>query len=153
MSSYVDSILDPNETVVYRATVSIWAFTGKFLLIAVLLVTGFAFPPLWLLALVIAVNVAIAYLTTELAITSKRVVAKFGFIRRQSIELLVSRIETVRVEQGLLGRMMNFGCIVVAGAGNPSAPIPNISDPMAFRRAAMGLQTEPAEAGAGLATA
>ena len=153
LSSYVESILDPNETVVYRARISPWAFTGAYFVNAFLVGAGFFYPLLWAFVLVSMVNIAITYLTTELAITNKRIVAKFGFIRRYSIELLVSRVETVRVEQSLLGRLLNFGCIVVAGAGNPSAPIRNISDPMTFRRVAMRLQEERADADAGLAPA
>jgi uncharacterized membrane protein YdbT with pleckstrin-like domain len=82
---------------------------------------------LWLIALA-------RYLTTEMAITNKRVIAKFGFISRRTVEINLQRIESIQVHQGLFGRIFNYGSIVVAGAGNPQAPIPGISDPMGFRR-------------------
>jgi len=78
--------------------------------------------------------VVIRYKSTELAVTNKRIVAKFGFIRRSTVEIGVRKIESIQVHQGLLGRMFNFGSIVMAGSGNPQAPIPGISQPMEFRK-------------------
>lgn len=83
---------------------------------------------------------AIRYFTTELGITNKRVIAKSGLIRRNTIEINLQRIESIRVNQGIFGRMLNYGSIVVAGAGNPHAPIAGISDPMEFRKACIETQ-------------
>ncbi|MCK2127298.1 PH domain-containing protein, partial [Thauera aromatica] len=49
-------------------------------------------------------------------------------------------IESIQVNQGILGRIFNFGSIVVSGAGNPQAPIPGISGPLNFRRAFIDTQ-------------
>jgi hypothetical protein len=46
----------------------------------------------------------------------------------------------VQVQQGIMGRMLGFGTIVIAGGGNPQAPVPGISDPMGFRRAFLEAQ-------------
>lgn len=70
-----------------------------------------------------------------MAITNKRVIAKSGFIRRDTVEIDLHRIESIRVNQGMLGRLFNYGSIILAGAGAPQAPFNGISDPMAFRRA------------------
>lgn len=78
---------------------------------------------------------AVNYFTTELAITNKRVIAKFGLIRRDVIEINLPRIESIQVCQGYLGRLFNYGSIILSGAGNPQASIPNIADPLAFRKA------------------
>ncbi|MEB0077976.1 PH domain-containing protein [Pseudomonas sp. CCI3.2] len=88
---------------------------------------------LWIVAIV-------RYLSTELAFTNKRVIAKFGFIRRKSIELTISKVESLQVNQGILGRLFDFGTLIISGAGNPQAPIPGISNPMMFRRAFMEYQ-------------
>src|SRR5690349_12949486 len=82
----------------------------------------------------------IRYKTTELAFTNKRVIAKFGFISRRTVELNLMKVESVQVDQGIFGRIFNFGTLVISGAGNPQAPIPGISDPMSFRRALMEYQ-------------
>ena len=57
----------------------------------------------------------------------------FGFISRRTIELSVGKVESVQVNQGMLGRIFNDGTLVVSGAGAPLAPIPGIPDTMAFR--------------------
>ena len=74
------------------------------------------------------------YYTTELAITNKRVIAKFGLIRRNTVEMNISKVESIQVDQGILGRIFNFGSVLVSGAGDPKAPIPGISHPLKFRK-------------------
>jgi len=70
----------------------------------------------------------------------KRVIAKFGLISRSTIEINLQKIESIQVNQGILGRIFNFGSIVVSGAGNPQAPIPGISSPLEFRRSFIDTQ-------------
>jgi uncharacterized membrane protein YdbT with pleckstrin-like domain len=77
----------------------------------------------------------IRYKTTELAITNKRVIAKSGFVSRHTIELNINRVESLQVSQSLLGRMFNFGTLIISGGGNPQAPITGISNPLEFRKA------------------
>jgi hypothetical protein len=86
------------------------------------------------------------YKTTELAFTNKRVIAKFGLISRKTIELNISKVESMQVNQGILGRIFNYGTLVISGVGNPQAPILGISDPMSFRRAFMESQDSAGEA-------
>jgi uncharacterized membrane protein YdbT with pleckstrin-like domain len=83
-----------------------------------------------------------AYRTTELALTTKRVIAKFGVVRRQTVELKLARVESVQVRQGIVGRLFGYGSLVVAGAGTPAAPIAGISSPMLFRRMVFEAQEE-----------
>ena len=77
---------------------------------------------------------AIHVLTTELALTNRRIIAKSGLIRRNTIELKTNRVESLEVNQGILGRIFNFGSIVVKGVGGSHAPIPYIARPMEFRQ-------------------
>ncbi len=127
MASYVESVLTKGEQVVYKGKVSIWSLAPTLLLGLILL-------PLYGIGLLFWAVAAIKYLTTELAITNKRVIAKFGLISRSTIEINLQRIESIQVNQGILGRIFNFGSIIVSGAGNPQAPIPGISNPLQFRR-------------------
>lgn len=133
MGSYVESSLTKGEEVVYRGQVSVWS-------LAPLLLVGFVLLGFMGLGLIFWAIAAIRYFTTELAITNKRVIAKFGLISRSTIELNLQKIESIQVNQGIFGRMFNFGSIVVAGAGNPKAPIPGISRPLDFRRAFVDTQ-------------
>jgi len=79
----------------------------------------------------------ITKLTTELAVTSKRVIAKTGFIRRITVELNHSKVESFNVDQSILGRIFGFGTIAVCGTGGGRTPIPGIEKPLEFRRYAM----------------
>jgi uncharacterized membrane protein YdbT with pleckstrin-like domain len=126
MASYVESNLINGEEIKYLAKVSKWSLLPKILLGIVLL-------PFWGVGLIFLASAAITYYTTELAITNKRVIAKFGLIRRDTIEINLPKIESIRVEQGFLGRIFGFGSVLVAGGGNPQAPIPGISAPIRFR--------------------
>lgn len=89
---------------------------------------------MWVIGIVFIVFAILNVMTTELALTNKRVIAKFGFIRRQTIEININRIESISVNQGFWGRIFNYGSIVVRGTGGSHAPIPYIARPMEFRQ-------------------
>ena len=59
---------------------------------------------------------------------------KVGFIRRNSLEIFLHKIESVYVEQSLFGRIFNYGVIVIAGTGGSKDPFPFIPNPLLFRR-------------------
>jgi len=69
-----------------------------------------------------------------MAITNKRVIAKFGLIRRNTIEMNLNRIESIAINQGILGRIFDFGSIGVRGTGGGQAPVPFIARPLEFRQ-------------------
>lgn len=127
MGSYVQSALTNGEQIAYEGKVSLWSLAPLFII-------GLLLLPFWGIGLLFWISAAIKYFTTELAITNKRVIAKFGLISRTTIEINIQKIESIQVNQGILGRIFNFGSIVVAGAGNPQAPVPGISNPLRFRR-------------------
>lgn len=133
MASYVEGALTKGEQVIYQGKVSIWSLSP-------LLVFGLIFLAAWGLGLLLWIAAAIKYFTTELAITNKRVIAKFGLISRSTVEINLQKIESIQVRQGIIGRIFNYGSIVVSGAGNPQAPIPGISSPLQFRRAFVDTQ-------------
>ena len=72
--------------------------------------------------------------TTELVITDKRVISKKGWIVRKSSEIHRSKVEGVEVNQGLIGRIMGYGTVVVRGTGVGLAPMKDIDDPLELRR-------------------
>lgn len=135
MASYVENTLIKDEKIIYEGKISLWSLLPMILLGLILLPFAFLGLLFWVAAL-------IRYLTTELAFTNKRVIAKFGFISRKTIELNLSKVESLQVNQGILGRIFNFGTLVISGAGNPQAPIPGISNPMTFRRSFMEYQDQ-----------
>lgn len=132
MASYVEGSLTNGEQVIYQGKVSVWSLLP-------LIILGFIFL-FGLIGILFWIAAAIRYFTTELAITNKRVIAKFGLISRSTIEINLQKIESIQVNQGILGRIFDYGSIVVSGAGNPQAPIPGISKPLQFRRAFLDTQ-------------
>ncbi|MDP3303612.1 MAG: PH domain-containing protein [Methylotenera sp.] len=135
MASYIEGALIKDEKIAYTGRVSLWS-------LAPLIILGLL--TIWIvgLGLIFWVIAFIRYKTTELAFTNKRVIAKFGFISRHTVELNINKVESIQVKQGILGRIFNFGTLVISGAGNPQAPIPGISEPMTFRRAFMESQDQ-----------
>ena len=133
MPRYVEKTLIKDETIVYVAHVSLWS---QFWLIffGVVLLAAFG---LGLIFLLVAYT---RYKSTELVVTNRRVIAKFGFISRRTIELNINKVEGIEVQQTLLGRMFNYGSLLISGTGSLKEPIHSISHPLEFRRAFMGAQ-------------
>ena len=135
MGSFVQGTLGKDEKIIVEGRVSGWALVPS-------IIIGIITIPLFGLGIIIILSAVFTYISTELAVTNKRVVVKTGFIKRSTIELNLSKVESIQVHQGLFGRILNYGSLVVSGAGNPQAPIPNIADPMSFRRLATEAQEQ-----------
>lgn len=73
--------------------------------------------------------------TTEIAITNSRLVYKRGLVARHVGEISIDRIEGVNVLQPILGRIFNYGRVMIRGMGVGEVVLPPIEDPIAFRRA------------------
>lgn len=107
---------------------------GLAIFVVALLVTG----------IVIFFTMMIHKWTTEIGITSHRLVKKTGFISLKTAEVALPNIEGVRVNQGIWGRIFGYGSLRIEGTGDDSVDIPNIDDPVGFRRAietAKGMNT------------
>jgi len=73
--------------------------------------------------------------TTEMLVTPRKVVFRSGFFSRQTIEMVNSKIETVQVDQSFLGRIFDYGTIVITGTGGSLEPIAMIAHPRALQAA------------------
>ena len=71
--------------------------------------------------------------TTEIAVTTRRVIQKRGLIRRQTGEMNMEKVESVIVDQSILGRVLGYGSIVVRGTGSGIEGLHFIADPIALR--------------------
>ena len=132
---YIEESLVEGEKLVHRARISWWSQFPLVLLGVVTLIV--------VVGVVFLVMAWIRVRSTEIAITNKRVIAKFGFIRRHTVEINLDKVEALRVEQGVMGRVLNFGTIFISGAGTSVAPIANIADPLVFRRKFMEATNRP----------
>lgn len=154
---YVTRVLQPGETIVYattlhwlvyiRAVVLLLVGAGvlvassyvggrtgypdydKYLVLALQVLAAIFF----LFAFLSAVRALIRRATTELAITDRRVIYKAGLLRRYTVEINRSKVETVGVIQSVLGRLLGFGTVTVRGTGGSFEPIPFIAEPLTFR--------------------
>lgn len=144
--SYVENNLMRDETVIYKANIHWFIFLPGVVLFAIGFITMLAAGggglvlvsvAAYLIGLYQIVSAAITKATTELAVTSKRVIAKVGLIRRATMELNHSKVESLNVAQGVWGRLFGYGTIVVNGTGGGTTPVPGIDHPMEFRRNAM----------------
>jgi uncharacterized membrane protein YdbT with pleckstrin-like domain len=144
---YIEKNLTSGEVVVYRARRHRIIFLPAALLALVSLVFVYLFftnRTLELLAWVagfLGLATAIAFLsafiqysTSEFAVTNKQLIVKEGFVRRHSLELLLPKVEGVGVDQDLLGRILDYGTIVVTGTGGTKEPFAKIARPLEFRR-------------------
>lgn len=82
----------------------------------------------------------IDYLTSEFAITNKRVIIKLGLISIHTLEMNLSKVESITVDQNPLARILGYGSITVIGTGGTRELFHNIADPMEFRRQFLSCQ-------------
>ena len=134
--SYIDDSLIEGERVMHRARMSWWSQFG-WLLLGVVTLAAFG------LGIVFIAWAWINIKSTEIAVTSRRIIAKFGFIRRSTVEINLDKVEALRVEQGVMGRFLNYGTIFITGAGTSVAPMKDIADPLVFRRKFMEATNRP----------
>ena len=71
---------------------------------------------------------------SEYVITNRRIVIKTGFISRNTFEMNISKIESVNVDQSVMGRILNYGSITIIGTGGTRETFHNIAKPLAFRK-------------------
>ena len=162
--TYLYEGLMPGEKIVFRTTlhwinlfwavVTLAATTAVFAVAALFANYSFAKAPhaeqtvgVILAALVLAFFVliaffsllgsAISYITTEFGITNERVLMKTGLLRRRSLEILIAQVEGVSVDQGLFGRILGYGNIVLTGSGGTKQSFRTMSAPLEFRRSIM----------------
>jgi uncharacterized membrane protein YdbT with pleckstrin-like domain len=146
--SYVTRVLQPGETVLSTTSLHWLIYSralGMVILAAILAVGSLysgpdsAVPLMWgagvfaLLGVVFWLSAIIRRSSTELAVTDRRVIYKAGILSRHTLEMNRSKVESIDVDQSILGRIFGFGTVTVRGTGGSLEPIRNISDPLTFR--------------------
>jgi uncharacterized membrane protein YdbT with pleckstrin-like domain len=147
---YVRRVLQPGERIVYTTKLHWFVYLWTILLLIICLVLavaawsradnqnlslalGIAAVIFALLALSSALRAFIRRATTELAVTDQRVIYKTGLLARHTLEMNRTKVESVAVDQTLLGRIFGYGTVIVRGTGSTFEPIRNIADPLTFR--------------------
>lgn len=136
--SYIENNLMKDEQVLYRTKLHWAKFLWPVVLIIISILSKSNTNPfseaLLFLGIIWFISTLITYLTSEFGVTNKRVMIKHGFIKRISLETLLNKIEGITVKQGILGRILNYGTIIVKGTGGTSNPFHKINAPLQFRK-------------------
>lgn len=148
MSSYVESVLADGEKIVHRARISHWKFLHHYLVGGLFLFAGGGLlvtmgqttlteilaGVLALFGLAVILYAVVQRLTTELVLTDRRIITKRGVISRDTVEMNLSKVESLRVNQGLLGRILDYGDVTFVGTGVSSEPLRGIAGPLELRK-------------------
>lgn len=86
-----------------------------------------------LYAVYLALLAMVRYYTSEYSVTNKRVIIKVGLVRRSVFETFLARIEGIKVQQGVIGRIFNYGTITVVGTGGTNDSFRTVPYPLKFR--------------------
>ncbi len=148
--SYIDKNLLQNEEITYRAKLHWITFFGPLLLFTAagisFLFSGigqdenlksilnYAGLVIILVAIFSGLSSLIAFLTSEFGVTNQRVMIKIGFIKRNTFELLLNKVESFQVDQSIAGRILGYGTILVSGTGMGSESFHNIDDPLVLKK-------------------
>ena len=143
---YIERILQPGEKLLYSGTIHwviyIPAIVLSLIALALLMLvksgpTGMSWLigsiAFWLAAAVTFASAWFKRWTTEIDVTDRRVVYKRGFIKRHTIEMNMDKVESVDVDQSIMGRMLNYGDVTINGTGEGWEPLHNIGAPLDLR--------------------
>jgi uncharacterized membrane protein YdbT with pleckstrin-like domain len=147
MASYVESVLASGEKIIHRASISHWNFALSYLIGVAFVAAGLA--ALFIsnrrevfvgaavalaIGVVVLLAAAIRRATTELVLTDRRIITKRGLISRDTVEMNLGKVESVHVNQSLLGRLLDYGDVTVVGTGASLEPLIGIARPLELRR-------------------
>ena len=149
--SYILSNLKDNEKLAFKSSQSIkslffWSFIFGFIGLVLVLLKGFViimgvsptgynlYLIYWSVLLFFVIKNLITYFTTEYGITNKRVISKQGLIRRDIEEINLSSIESINVNQSIIGRILNYGTIIISGRGTSKVIFKDIDNVVENRK-------------------
>ena len=149
--SYVERVLQPGEQVRHISSIH-WILYWPGVAVALLAVAAYWFgetrwlPRAWqytayalaLVAVVLLVKEWLQWWITEIAVTNRRVIYKRGLIRLQTNEMNMDKVESVQVNQSILGRMFDFGTVRILGTGEGFEALQTIAGPIKLRNSITG---------------
>ncbi len=134
---YIDDNLGENERVVYRTTLHWATLLGP----GMLMILGGLWIPskgmsavVWLgVGIVWGVLSSISRRTSEIGITNKRLLIRVGFPLRRTYDVPLEQIEMVDVHQPSLGKLLNFGKVILGFSGRGRGAFRMVDAPVEFR--------------------
>ena len=149
--SYVQRVLQPGEQVRHISSIH-WIVYWPGVAVALLAVVAYWFSEtrfltgIWrytayalaLVAIFLLIQQWIQCWVTEIAVTNRRVIYKKGLIRRQTNEMNMDKVESVQIDQSILGRMLDYGDVTILGTGEGFETLRTISSPIELRNSITG---------------
>jgi uncharacterized membrane protein YdbT with pleckstrin-like domain len=144
--SYVQRVLQPGEQVRHISSIH-WIVYWPGVAVALLAVVAYWFSEtrlltgfwryttyaLALVAVVLLIQQWFQWWVTEIAVTNRRVIYKKGLIRRQTNEMNMDKVESVQIDQSILGRMLDYGDVRLLGTGEGFETLRTIANPIELR--------------------
>lgn len=136
---YIENNLVDGERVLYRAKISWTIFFLPVLLSIILIWLASKIAPIAVIIVVIfgifvIGSSLLTFLTTEFALTDRRIIAKKGIFRQRSLEIMLNKIESVSISQSLGQRILGFGTVTVTGSGGTEEYFKSISRPTELQK-------------------
>jgi len=153
--SYTQRVLQPGEQVRQISSIH-WIVYWPGVVVALLAVIAYwlsearLLPGLWrysayalaLVAVVLLIQQCFQTRVTEIAVTNRRVIYKKGFIRRQTNEMNMDKVESVKINQTILGRILDYGDVTILGTGEGFETLRTIASPIELRNSITGTAHE-----------
>jgi membrane protein YdbS with pleckstrin-like domain len=145
--SYIESQLMPGERLIALTSISAAVVIAPFILtivaalffVTALVLRGEAAGVLGLFSAIglivfgaVTLTHAVERATKEFGLTDRRVIIKSGWIGTHVREMPLGKIEAIRVRQGIEGKLLGFGTIIVTGSGGTHRRMVNVEDPFGF---------------------
>lgn len=140
--SFIEESMVKDEKIYAQAKISALSQFGHIIIGFGCLLGIFFWAPVALLGILIWVWAYFNLNANELVVTNKQVIGKIGIISREIINLPLLRIESIDVDQTIMGRIFGYGTVTVSGSGGHMVSIPYIDNPLGFRRIFMQALTE-----------
>jgi len=87
-----------------------------------------------MIALIILGIRYMTFSTSEFVVTNQRISAKVGIISRLTLEILLTKVESIEVNETVFGRIFGYGTIYIKGSGGTATPFPEVANPFEVRR-------------------
>lgn len=149
---YTLSIINDNEKVQYCASITwitlikpifaLFLFTFFFLIFLEetlstqeLNIFLFLLGPVCFFGSIVQFFKALIYIiSTEIVKTNKRIIFKTGFVIRDTIEIPLNQVESVNINQSIVGRIFGFGDAIIIGTGGTQQKIHDVAQVIKFRK-------------------
>ena len=149
--SYLQHVLQPGEQVRRISSIH-WIVYWPGVAVALLAVVAYLFSEtrylsgfwryttyaLALVAVVLLIQQWFQWWVTEIAVTNRRVIYKKGLIRRQTNEMNMDKVESVKIDQSILGRMLDYGDVTILGTGEGFETLHTVASPIELRNSITG---------------